>query len=287
MNNMKRILMFGSLLALLSSCNSCRHINSHPNPTLSPREVTITFMSYNVGVFKKYYDALGHYSYPEVAAVINSIGPDVIGLNETDWERARTESQHQAELLAAQLGEEWKYQFTYALDPTYGNSILWKDNFNFVRGLPRLELPKDTGSEDRSMGAVQFHDFIFCVTHLDHRSADDRLNAVRLITQWAKSHNSGPIFLVGDMNATPDSETIQELCKDWTLLSSTEYTHSAANPSKCIDYIFLYTASNTLMKAEVLDKGVVTSAKNAAAAKASDHFATWAKVHFVVQPPYR
>ena len=285
---MKRILMLGGLFALLSSCNACRNLHSGtPDPTLSPYDVTLTIMSYNVGVFKKYYDDLGHYSYPEVAAIINSVGPDVIGLNETDWERPRTEGQHQAELLAKQLGDEWKYQFTYALDATYGNSILWKDNFNFIRGLPRLELPKDTGSEVRSMGAVQFHDYIFCVTHLDHRSEADRLNAVRLITQWAKGHNSGPIFLVGDMNATSDSETIQELKKDWTPLSVTDNTHSTANPSKCIDYIFFFTNSNTVQKIEVLDGGVVTTAKCPDAAKASDHLAIWTKVHFIVQPPYR
>lgn len=282
----KKIVFFAFVMLTAVSCRSYRW-TSHPDPRLPARDVTVTLMTYNVGVFHKDYATLGHYSYPEVAALVKGAGAQVVGLNETDWERPRTDKQQQAKELAALLGENWDYQFTYALDPTYGNSILWQKDLDIVRRFPRLELTKETGSEDRSMGAVELDEFIFCVTHLDHKSAADQLAAVAKITEWASMNKRKPIFLVGDMNAVPSSATIQELQKNWTLLSPTSNTYPADEPKKCIDYIFVYKDCAELEAVEVLDSGVITPSGNPSVADASDHCPVWAKVKLTIQPLYR
>ena len=282
----RKIVLLAFMMLTAVSCYSCRWA-SHPDPRLPARDVTVTLMTYNVGVFHKDYEKLGHYSYPEVAALIKSTGAQVIGLNETDWERPRTDSQQQVKELAALLGKDWDYQFTYALDPTYGNSLLWKKDLDVVQRFPRLELAKETGAETRSMGAVEFDEFIFCVTHLDHKSEPDQLSAVAKITEWAALHTRKPIFLVGDMNAVPSSKTIQELQKRWTLLSTSAYTFSADNLRKCIDYIFVYKDCAELRAVEVLDGGVITPADNPSVADASDHCPVWARVKLTIQPLYR
>lgn len=281
---MKKLLLGGLVAMMALSCSSCR---SHPDPRLPDKEITVTMMSYNVGVFQKYYSTLGHYSYPEVAGLINQTGACVVGLNETDWERPRTDQQHQAELLAAELGEKWDYQFTYALDPTYGNSILWNRDLGLKQRFPRLELTKNTGSESRSMGAVEFDEFIFCVTHLDHKSADDQLAAVATITEWARKHSHKPVFLVGDMNAVPESATIQEYLKGWKRLSPEGFTFPSGTPRKCIDYIFVYNDCATLLKTEVLEGGVITPDINPVVSQTSDHCPVWIKVKMTVKIPTR
>lgn len=282
----KKIVFLAFMMLTAVSCRSCRW-TSHPDPRLPAREVTVTLMTYNVGVFHKDYATLGHYSYPEVAALIKGSGAQVVGLNETDWERPRTDRQQQAKELVALLGEQWDYQFTYALDPTYGNSLLWKKDLDAIRRLPRLELTKEAGAETRSMGAVEFDDFIFCVTHLDHKSEADRLAAVAKITEWAAGYTRKPIFLVGDMNAVPSSETIQAFQKNWTLLSTSANTFPADEPRKCIDYIFVYKDCAELKAVEVLDGGVITPTADPSVADASDHCPVWARVKLTIQPLYR
>ena len=87
--------------------------------------MTVRFMSYNIGGFKKHYDDLGHYSYPEVAAIINNLSADVIGFNEIFKGANSVDSgANQPEKLAAQLGAGWISYFAYAANTTYGNAIV-------------------------------------------------------------------------------------------------------------------------------------------------------------------
>ena len=177
------------------------------------------------------------------------------------------------------MSTDWEARFYPAGYTWYGNSLVWDGAALLpVKEYPRLLLPKTEGSEIRSMGAVEFHDFIFCVTHLDHVSETDRLDAVGRITDWASANYGNthkPVFLVGDMNAEPESGTVLKIREDWQQLTGNELTFSTRNLRKCIDFIFVYK-NGAEEAVKVMKSGVVTPSKNATANIASDHCPYWA-----------
>jgi endonuclease/exonuclease/phosphatase family metal-dependent hydrolase len=128
------------------------------------------------------------------------------------------------------------------------------------------------------MGAIEYADFVFCVTHLDHMSIDARKAGAELITNWALEHYGTadkPVFLVGDFNCTPDEETIRIMEKNWNRISAEENTYPCPRPTKCIDYIF---ALKNGVDYVVGDSGVILSSTAADVTKASDHYPVYVDV---------
>lgn len=250
--------------------------------------MTLRVMSYNVGVFSKYKTELGHYSYPEVAQVIKDLNVGVVGMNETDNNRKRTEYQYQAKELAKVLGTGWTYYFASAADATYGNSIVASPDYKVVKEWPKVTIPKGGGSEIRSMGVVEYEDFVFCVAHLDHTNLEARLAGEKIITDWAKKNfgagkTTKPVIMLGDMNCLPSEETIKKFKENWTLVSSTELTFPnkpSASPTKCIDFIFVL---NNNVKFEAGESHAVTSSRHASVSLASDHLPMYADITFKKQ----
>lgn len=312
---MKNFYLFIISLFILSACSESEHTPQDERPphvqdqeeTLPPDDesgsdekpedgdseqvegagpaMTVRFMSYNVGVFSKYKDKLGHYSYPEVAAVVKDFNVGVVGMNETDNNRKRTEYQYQAKEFAKEMGTGWTYYFASAADAAYGNSIVASPDYKVVKEWPRLVIPKGEGSEIRSMGAVEYEDFVFCVAHLDHTSLTPRINGANLINDWAqKNYGAGkttkPVILVGDMNCIPSEETISRFKEKWTLVSPAEKTYPSNSPSKCIDYIFVF---NNGVKVEAGESHAVTATKHSNVTLASDHLPIYADLTFKAQ----
>ena len=121
-----------ALAVLLAGCDTPTAGGGSSGPP-EPQDVTITLMTYNVGTFNKYRDELGHFSYPEVAEVIGTVGPVVVGLNETDYGAARTLGEFQAFRLASTLGQGWSSRFFYADKTWYGNAVVW-DRYSLGSG---------------------------------------------------------------------------------------------------------------------------------------------------------
>ncbi|MBE6250312.1 MAG: hypothetical protein E7111_01515 [Bacteroidales bacterium] len=246
----------------------------------------VTVMSYNVGWFHKYYSDLGHYSYPEVATVIKKVGADIVGLNETDNNASRSGNVCQAKELAGQLGSGWTYYFANAEYDWYGNSIVAGSSQKVVKTWSRVELPKLTGSEVRSMGVVEYEDVVFCVTHLDHKSLTDRLSGVAMINTWVEENYGDTdklIVLVGDMNCLPSESTITSFKTRWDWVSSDKYTYSSTSPSKCIDYIFVWRGN---VEYEVTSTDVLnTCAGVDDLSKVSDHLPVYAKIRYAKTYP--
>lgn len=247
-------------------------------------ETVVTLMTYNVGAFRKSIDELGRFSFKEVSGVIKSAGAEIVGLNETDWGGARTLGEKQARKLARTLGVLWSSSFFPAGYSWYGNAIVW-DKRRWGAGTvhERLVLDKTDGSEVRSMGAIEFPRFVFCTTHLDHVSESDRFNAVDKITAWAEENYSStgkPVFLAGDMNALPSSETIVRLRENWVLLSTEDFTYPADEPKKCIDFVFVYRNGGENI-VELLGGGVLTAEDLPDVHVASDHCPVWVKVRLL------
>ena len=252
-----------------------------PDVTDVPEEFTVALMSYNAGAFRKYRDELGHFSYPEIAEIIRTVGPAVVGLNETDWGGLRTFGDHQASKLASALGKKWGSSFFPAAYQWYGNSIVWDKAVLGRGGKPeRIVLEKTDGKEVRSVGIIEFPSFIFCETHLDHASETDRLSAVDKITAWAAARPvAKPIFLAGDMNARPDSETIARFRENWIQLTGDEFTYPSDEPDRCIDYFLIYR-NGCEENVELLEAGRISPEDLPAVSKASDHCPVWIKILF-------
>ena len=241
----------------------------------------LRLVSYNVGTFSKYKSELGHYSYPEAAAVLAEFGADVVGLNESDNGNNRTEKHYQAQKLASELGADWSYYFAYAANAYYGNSIVASPACKVVKEWPSLIIPKDTGLEQRSMGAVEYEDFVFCVTHFDYMNADVLLSGAKVTTEWAlENYGAGktakPVFMVGDLNCIPEHQAITYLKKYWTMISTDDLTFPCPGPrTKCIDYIFVL---NNGADFKVLESEVITSASVADMTLISDHYPVYVDV---------
>ena len=300
MNNMKNILITFVSLAFVLSCTKPvslpdyefpPHLGGQETPKPNPepgtgggKEMTVRLCSYNVGTFSKSKSVLGHYSYPEVASLLKEIDADVVGLSETDRGNNRTDNQYQAAELAKAVGTGWTSYFAYAHNTTYGNSIVASPDYKVVKEWPRLLIPKGNGSENRSMGAVEYENFVFCVTHLDHISIDASKQGAEIITAWAlENYGSGktskPVFLVGDMNCIPSETTITGFKKNWTLVSCMENTFPSDKPVKCIDDIFVL---NNGVKFKAGETHAVTSSKATDVKLASDHCPMYCDVTFTI-----
>lgn len=246
-------------------------------PAAGP-EMTVRFVSYNVGKFNKYKTELGHDSYPEVATVINDIAGQVIGLNETNNGQART--------LASQFSPAWTSYFAYAANTNYGNSIIADPKYKVVKEYPRVTIDKIAGaSEVRSLGVVEYEDFVFCVTHLDHTSIDARKAGVDIITNWALENygpgkTSKPVILLGDMNCIPSEVTIAKFKENWDWVSANEFSFPCKpneNPTKCIDFVFVLKNG---VKYKAGESHAVHNVTNTDIKKASDHYPVYADITF-------
>lgn len=254
------------------------------NPAIPPAsgpEITVRFVSYNVGKFNKYKDQLGHDSYPEVAKVITEIGGDVVGLNETNKGQAKT--------LSEQFTPAWTHYFAYAANTSYGNSIIAAPKYKVVKEYPRVMIDKLAGaSEIRSLGVVEYEDFVFCVTHLDHTSGEARQAGVKVITDWVLANygpgkTSKPVILLGDMNCIPAEKTISMFKENWDWISANENSFPCKpgeKPTKCIDYI-LVLKNGVEYKAG--ESHAVHSVSGTDIQKASDHYPVYADVTFKKQ----
>lgn len=248
-------------------------------PGANGAPMTVRFISYNVGKFAKYESELGHKSYPEVAAVIKEIGGTVVGLNETN--------SGQANELAKALGIGWTGYFAYAANTSYGNSIVADPKYKVVKEYPRVAIPKVDANtnEVRSLGVVEYEDFVFCVTHLDHMSLEARKSGVDIITNWAlENYGPGkttkPVILVGDMNCIPAEITITKFKQNWDWVSANEYTFQCPKPTKCIDFVFVLKNGVEYQKG---DSHAVHSTTKTDITKASDHYPIYADITFKAQ----
>lgn len=255
-------------LVLLASC-CVRHKLPHQGLPAPLTEKNLTVVSYNTGNFSKYMDD----SSPLAAAALKRVKADAVGLNELDSCNLRHNVYQLKEFAAAMGGME--YTFASAFDYSggaYGNGIITRDH---IKSCDAITLPKGDGSEQRSVAVVETENYVLASTHLDHRSAAAQLEQARIINEWFTLSYSGcpkPVFLCGDMNALPDSDTIKLLEQCWTRISSTEFTHSTKNPSKCIDYIFYLKAAIPV----TVNESIVLNGEEMV--QVSDHFPTMVRV---------
>lgn len=210
------------------------------------RDNKLRMMSYNVrngiGLDEKR-------DYQRVAEVINSNHPDVVALQELDSVTGRSQ---QVDVLAV-LAKETQMHAAFAKAIDY-------DGGGYGIGILSKERPINKGSfqlpgreEQRAFIWVEFDKYIFCCAHFS-LTEEDRLNSLEIIEAWSRN-KSKPIFLAGDLNDEPASQTINLIKENAVILSNTsKNTFPANKPDRCIDYIIgtkqhgsLYTHLNSFV----------------------------------------
>lgn len=257
---MKKIILAALAATMISSCG---------------RPHTLRIVQYNVGVFSKELDN----SIPMISDMMKEVGAEVISLNELDSCNMRHTNYQLADFAEAMGGWEYRYAkaFQYK-DGGYGVGVTSKDPITdyFV-----INLDKGSGSESRACCVIETKDYVLASTHLDHRSAEAQLEQAQKICTSLRErygNSSKPVFLCGDMNAKPESETIGEFGKYFDRLSPvTDKTCPAKNPRVCIDYI--YCLKNKA-KVQVKDSKVMKEFQNGDVEVASDHLPVFAEVSF-------
>ncbi len=275
-SEMKRY--YSSLLAVfaglsLFSCGGPQEKTNSSESDTYPKAKGVTRIAhYNVGVFSKEIDN----SIPMVAAMMKEIGADALSLNELDSCNTRHENYQLAD-LAKEMGG-WNYWFSRAMpyrEGAYGVGIAVPNEIIDSFTIP---LAKGDGSEPRACSVVETKYYVIASTHLDHRAESSVLDQAQTINdvlakKYAKSRK--PVFLCGDMNSRPESETLKVLKKEWDVLSVEKFTIPPKEPRACIDFIL---ALRNKAKFKLIGSDVPTVFKNGDVTIASDHLPVYVDV---------
>ena len=283
MNILKKYLTIMLLLGLTcpaTACNSSSSSEDEVPPHLKPEnpeepvrdyysktDGATRLVTYNVGIFNKYIKD----DYQLIADMMKEIDADAICMNELDNNTNRTRHVYQLKHFASLMGS-WDFEYGAAMPydgGEYGEGVTTRKK---AVNKFSVALPKGVGAEPRVLVVMEMEDYVICTSHLDHVSSEAQLGQVELITKTMKERygDSGkPVFLGGDMNATPSSETGKLLQKDWEILTITGFgTFPSDNPSKCIDYIMQLKGTP---KCEVVGSQILRWFKSGDVTKASDH----------------
>lgn len=216
----------------------------------------------------------GQSNLADVSALIKSLDPDVVFLQEVDSMTNRTKGFNQDRKVdvAAELGglSGRSGYFAKAIDFSdggYGEGILVRKLTDIIR----VTLPFPQGGEGRAMIAVKEKgNIILAGTHLCHQHKTNRLAQVEAIINYYQKTGL-PMVIGGDFNFRPESEEYKRITEHFydaaVLGNNVQFTFDADNPRGRIDYIFL--SKNRSWK--VKDVRTVQSL-------ASDHLPLYAEV---------
>ena len=229
-------------------------------------------LAYNVGVFSKYTDD----SMQDIAKMMQEIGADAVAVCELD-SCNRRHAVYQLEKFAEALGG-WDFRFGAAMKwagGAYGTGVVTCDPI--CDGFD-INLPQGDGYEPRVCVVAETGDYVIAAVHLDHSNDDVRMEQARRITDELKSRygrSRKPVFLCGDLNATPDSPTLGQLSGDWTVLSEQASSYPSDSPRECIDYVLVL---KNRAGYKVTGTSVLTEFESADVAKVSDHLPVYVDV---------
>ncbi|OJV87580.1 MAG: hypothetical protein BGO34_11065 [Bacteroidia bacterium 44-10] len=221
--------------------------------TYPQRENTHRLMSYNI----HHGEGMdGKIDIERIGKLIIDINPEVVGLQEVDSIVVRSGNIDIMQMLSAQTGMHATFGYSILHDGgKYGNGILTREKPVAVR---KIALPG--AREARTALIVELEKFVIVNTHLSLTN-EERLESVKIITDAIKVYDK-PVFLMGDLNAPPDSDPITFLLDKWDILSNPkQFTFPSEKPTGTIDYIFGYTGKRQTYakyRAQVIDEQVAS-----------------------------
>ena len=212
-----------------------------------------------------------------VARVILSVKPDLVGLQEVDQKTKRAGSVDQPAELARLTKMRVAFGANIELQGgKFGNLIL--SRFPVARHknhlLPNIDAGERRGVLESEITIPNLKEPLhFLATHLDFRRDDrERRASAKAINALVAKHPAQPALLVGDLNDTPKSKTLELFNSQWALASKKPLpTVPVARPTTQIDYILFRPATRwKVIEVKVLDEAV-----------ASDHRAIFAVLELV------
>ena len=251
-------------ITVFSLAGFCAHPESN-----AAEPIRLRVLSYNIhhaeGIDRKL-------DLERIAGVIRSVEPDLVALQEVDQKVKRTQVVDQSGELAKLTRLQVVFGANIELQGGhYGNAVL--SRFPVSRHENHL-LPNIDESEQRGVieAEIKIPDLdmslLLLATHLDYRADErERLASAKVINELAAQHPNQPALLAGDLNATHNSKTLQQLETMWTRANEKPMATVPVNqPDKQIDFI-LYRPANRwkVVEVKVLDEAV-----------ASDHLAIFA-----------
>lgn len=255
-----KVTFYTLLLLSLSFSTGCGNSKTQHNETES---LSLKIASYNVRNAKGMDNVV---DFDRVAKVINNMGAHAVAIQELDSATARSNGLVVLDELARRTNMFASYNASIAFDGgKYGNGILTKE-----KPLVQEAIALPGREEQRSLLIVELKYFVLCCTHLS-LNEEDRQASIKLIQKYTEKYTSKPVFLAGDLNASPNAIEIRDLSQNWILLTdSTQATFPSDGPTEVIDYIFLKSNSK-------LDHSVITT-KVVNESMASDHRPLWVEI---------
>ena len=247
-------LLLFSVLIPETAITGCRNVDG--------RKKEFTIMTYNVRNCRGLDNVT---DYQRVADIINRIDPRIVALQELDSATLRSNGVVVLNELAHLTGMHAVYGASIPYQGgKYGVGILTKD-----KPLGWRSVPLPGREERRSLLIVELSEVIICCTHFS-LNEEDRMESVIIINDLF-SDSVKPVFLAGDINATPESAVIKIIEERWTMLNDPDVsTFPADKPDRCIDYIFILKGS---------DAGLIPVSKHVEYEPlASDHLPLWVRV---------
>lgn len=232
------------------------------------RENTHRLMSYNIHHGE---GTDGIIDIDRIGKLIIDINAEVVGLQEVDSVVRRSGNIDILQLLSEQTGMYATFGYSILHDGgKYGNGVLTKEKPLSVK---KVALPG--AKEARTALIVELDKYIVVNTHLSLTN-EERLESVKIITDAVEFYEK-PVFLMGDLNATPTSEPIKFLQEKWQILTDPKQpTSPSVNPRSTIDYILGYIGNGQTYakyRSEVIDEQV-----------ASDHRPIFVDIRLKTQP---
>jgi endonuclease/exonuclease/phosphatase family metal-dependent hydrolase len=199
-----------------------------------------------------------------IAAVIKSVNPHIVALQEVDKETRRSKGIDTAKKLGELTGMKSVFGASIPSgDGEYGNAILTTLEIEKTETLP---IPEKIPVEKRSVLAADLSfngsTIQILATHLCHREDENRVAAAEfIVTKQAPAGTTS--FVIGDLNALRDSQPLKILtAAGWQNPSkSPVLTFPSAEPTRQIDYVLCRPAtSNNLVatKIEVIDEKIAS-----------------------------
>ncbi len=219
-----------------------------------------------------------------IAKIIEESNTAIVGLQEVDnhWS-SRSDFQDQAKLLAERLNMFYTYAANLDYEPLndgderrqYGTAILSKYPIlaSENHSLTKIGNTEQRGLLEATINVKGNHLHVYN-THLALTSAEREIQINEVVE--IANQSEGPKVILGDLNATPESNEMKTLYADYLDVFAdqpTAFTYPAENPTKRIDYIF---TSNDI---ETVNTEVIQSL-------ASDHLPITAEIVLDRDQPY-
>ncbi|MBR9855782.1 MAG: hypothetical protein GYB37_14590 [Algicola sp.] len=240
------------------------------NPMQAQTRPAVSVMSFNI---RAGYGIDGDFDLLRIGNQIKKARPDIVYLQEVDYRTKRSQGKDITLELANSTGLHSFFGKAIPFDGgEYGLAILSKYP---ILTAEVHSLPNQGNAEPRialeAMLQVEGLGKLRVVNvHLDHSGGELNLAQIRYVKK--KFSGGLPTILAGDFNQTMESETMQELGRDWNFsMSKNEYTYPSNSPNTKIDYIMVHPRNKWEMKNAQVFKD----------SRTSDHLPIMATFYFI------